>query len=111
MTGVGLMQVRLGTGAVIVKALARVPVPALGLVTETVRSPRVAVDRMVMVAVSWVLDTKVVLVTVMPAPKLDVAPLAKPVPVIVTLRVAPRSAVVGAMLVGTGPGWSSTSAF
>ena len=59
MTGVGLMEVTLGTGAVIVKAVARVPVPALGLVTETVRAPGVALAGMVMLAVSWVLDTNV----------------------------------------------------
>jgi len=95
MTGVGLKEVRLGRGAVIVRASARMPVPALGLVTETVRGPGVVLARMVMVAVSWVLDTKALLLTVMPAPKLDVAPLAKPVPVIV--NVAPP---YGALLVG-----------
>ena len=65
------------------------PAFASGLVTVTVRAPVVAIDAIVMFAVSWVALTNVVELTVIPAPK-DAArpPLTKLVPLIVTVWLA-----------------------
>ena len=65
------------------KALASEPTPASGLVTVTVRVPVAAPDSTVMFAVSSVELTKLVDSTVIPAPKDEVAPLTKLVPLIV----------------------------
>jgi hypothetical protein len=62
-----------------------VPAPASGLVTVTFRLPVAAVAAMVTLAVSCVELTNDVELTVIPVPEKDtLAPLAKPVPVIVT---------------------------
>jgi hypothetical protein len=55
-----------------------------GLVTVTLRVPTVAVELMVMFAVSCVAELKVHEFTVMPAPKLQLAPLWKLLPVMIT---------------------------
>jgi hypothetical protein len=61
-----------------------VPAPPSGFVTVTSRTPVAAPDAIVMPAVNCVALTKLVLFTVMPVPlKLAVAPLTKPVPLIV----------------------------
>ncbi len=90
---VGLTPVTVGAGAgtnvVTVKALARLPLWASGLVTVTVRVPSVAPVAMLTLAVSCVADPNVHAVTVMPAPKLHVAPLTKFVPVTATVRLCP----------------------
>jgi hypothetical protein len=87
----GLVEVTVGT-PLTVKTLVAVPVPASGLVTVKLRSPVVALELIVMLAVSCVALRKVVELTVICVPENAlVAPLAKPVPVIVTLRLlAPR---------------------
>ena len=62
------------------------PVAALlsGLVTVALRAPVLAAPEIVMLAVSWVALTNVVELTVIPIPENTVlAPLSKPVPVIV----------------------------
>ena len=61
------------------------PLPASGLVTVTFLAPVAAPEDTVTLAVSEVADTKLVEFTVIPAPeKAALAPLTKPVPVIVT---------------------------
>jgi hypothetical protein len=66
------------------KPLASEPVPAsVEFVTVTVRAPVAAPDSTVTFAVSSVALTKLVDSTVMPAPKDEVAPLAKFLPLIV----------------------------
>src|SRR6202165_2808301 len=72
-------------GTVTEKPLGRVPVWLSGLVTVTLRVPRVAVELMVMLAVSCAAELNVQEFTVMPAPKLQVAPLWKLLPVMTTL--------------------------
>jgi hypothetical protein len=63
-----------------------VPTPASGLVTVTLPAPVLAVEEMLMFAVSWVELTNVVELTVIPEPEnTALAPLTKPVPVMVTL--------------------------
>ena len=56
-----------------------------GLVTVTLREPRVALALMAILAVSCVPELNVQELTVMPAPKLHVAPLWKLLPVRMTL--------------------------
>src|SRR6266404_189154 len=72
-------------GAVTVKPLVSVPVWLSGLVTATLRVPTVAVELMVMLAVSCVAELNVHELTVMPAPKLQVALVWKLLPVMMTL--------------------------
>src|SRR3972149_6110427 len=72
-----------GATALTVKHPAQLPAAVSGLVTVTSRVPAGAFDATVMFAVSWIELTKVVELTVIPAPKLDVAPETKPVPVMV----------------------------
>src|SRR6267142_1464226 len=72
-------------GAVTENPLVRVPVWLLGLVTVTLRVPTVAVELMVMLAVSCVAELNAQEFTVIPAPKLQVAPLWKALPVMMTL--------------------------
>ena len=79
----GLVEVTVGA-ALTVKALASEPLPASGFVTVTVRALVLAPLSMVMLAFSSLALTKVVELTVMPAPKEALAPLTKPPPVIVT---------------------------
>jgi hypothetical protein len=78
--------------ALTVKALLPVPVPPSGLVTVTLRAPVVALLAMVMLTVRLVELTKVVELTVIPAPEKDAAnpvPLTKPAPVTVMLPLKP----------------------
>src|SRR5262249_43161817 len=70
-----------GGGAVTVKALVRVLACVSGLVTVTLREPTVALALMAMLAVSCVAELNVQELTVIPAPKLHVAPLWKLLPV------------------------------
>ena len=70
---------------VTVNPFVNVPVWLSGLVTVTLRVPTVAVELMVMLAVSRVAELNVQEFTVMPAPKLQVAPLWKLLPVMMTL--------------------------
>jgi hypothetical protein len=74
-----------------VKPFVSVPLSPTRSVTVTLRAPTVAPPAaIVMLAVSWVAEVNAVLFTVIPAPKLAVAPLTNPAPVIVTLlSVAP----------------------
>jgi hypothetical protein len=78
--------------------------PPSVFVTVTSPAPSVAAPEMVTLAVSCVDDTKVVEFTVIPvAEKADDAPVAKPVPVIVTLAlVAPRPLELGLVDVTVG---------
>ena len=61
----------------------------------TVRLPRLAPDSIVMLAISSVEDLNVVELTVMPEPNEDVAPLTKPLPLIATDSLPPRSPELG----------------
>ena len=70
---------------VTVKPFGNVPVWLSGLVTATWRVPSVAVELMVMLAVSCVGELSAQEFTAIPAPKLQVAPLWKLPPVITTL--------------------------
>ena len=70
---------------VTVNPFVNVPLCVSGLVTVTLRVPTVAVELMVMLAVSCVAELKVHEFTVIPAPKLQVAPLWKLLPVMMTL--------------------------
>jgi hypothetical protein len=80
----GLVEVTVG-GAFTVKHPVHDPVSRSGFVTVMFREPVVAFPATVMLAVSWVAETNVVELTVMPVPENDVvAPDWKPVPVIVT---------------------------
>ena len=72
-------------GVVTEKALERVLDWLSGLVTVTLRVPSVAVKLMVMLAVSCVAELNAHEFTVIPAPKLHVAPLWKLLPAITTL--------------------------
>ena len=81
----GLVELTVGP-ALTVKTLVPVPAPASGLVTVTSRAPVLAFEAIVMFAVRWLESTKLVELTVMPVPENEtLAPLAKPVPLIVTL--------------------------
>ena len=73
-----------GPAAVTVKPLLSVPLCVSGLVTVTLRVPVVAVELMVMFAVNCVEELKAQEFTVMPVPKLQVAPLWKLLPVMAT---------------------------
>ena len=80
----GLVDVTVGA-MVTVKQFVHEPVWVSGFVTVTFRAPVVALDATVILAVSEVVETKLVEFTVIPAPeKAALAPLTKPVPVIVT---------------------------
>ena len=87
-----------------VKQLVQLAEPPSEFVTVTFPAPSVAAPEMVTSAVSWVAETKVVEFTVIPlAEKADDAPLAKPVPVIVTFwLVAPRPRELGLVDVTVG---------
>src|SRR5436190_23507615 len=74
-----------GPAVVTVNPFVNMPVWLSGLVTATLRVPTVAVELMVMLAVSWVAELNVQEFTVMPAPKLQVAPLWKLLPAVMTL--------------------------
>ena len=67
------------------KPLVRVLACVSGLVTVTLREPTVALALMAMLAVSCVAELNVQELTVIPAPKLHVAPLWKLLPVRTTL--------------------------
>src|SRR5438445_13222232 len=84
LTGVAAVGGR-GRLVVTVNPFVNVPVWLSGLVTATLRVPTVAVELMVMLAVSCVAELNVHELTVMPAPKLQVAPLWKLLPVMMTL--------------------------
>src|SRR5207247_1481750 len=66
-----------------------------GFVTVTSRSPIAAVAHITRATESWVDETTVVELTVMPAPKAALAPAWKFVPVTVTVRLAPWTPVLG----------------
>jgi hypothetical protein len=72
-------------GVVTEKPLVSVALWVSGLVTATLREPTVAVELMVVLAVSCVAELKVQEFTVIPAPKLQVAPLWKLPPEMMTL--------------------------
>src|SRR6267143_2349982 len=92
-------------GVVTVKPLVRVLDWLSGLVTVTLRVPSVAVELMVMLAVSCVAELKVQEFTVIPAPKLQVAPLWKLLPVITTLgRLCPSAPEFGLTELAEGGG-------
>ena len=67
----------------------RVAAVLSGFVTVTVRVPSAASTAMLIVATSWSLEGTDTSVTVIPAPKLAVAPLWKFAPAMVTSRVSP----------------------
>jgi hypothetical protein len=69
--------------------------PPSGFVSVTMRLPELAPDSIVMLAISSVEDLNVVELTVMPEPNEDVAPLTKPVPLIATDSLPPRSPELG----------------
>ena len=82
----GPVDVTVGA-ALTVNTPAPAPTPASGLVIVTLRAPVLAAPEIVMLAVSWVALTNVVELTAIPVPENTVAaPLTKPVPVIVTLK-------------------------
>jgi hypothetical protein len=87
-----------------VNAALSVELAPVGLVTVTEPAPSVAVEAIVMLAVSVVELTNVVEFTVIPvAANEAVAPLENPDPVSVTFRLAaPRSAPVGLTAVSDG---------
>src|SRR5882762_9023910 len=92
-------------GTVTENPLVRVLLWLSGLVTVTLRVPSVAVELMVMLAVSCVAELKVHEFTVIPAPKLQVAPLWKFVPTMTTLvRVWPCAPLIGVTEVMVGAG-------
>src|SRR3990170_2601548 len=74
-----------------------------GWVTVTSRGRRAAVASMARATASWVEETTVVDVTVIPAPKAALAPGWKFVPVTVTVRLAPWAPELGdtLLIVGT----------
>ena len=84
----GLTELSVGGGGgppeFTVKPLDKVLDCVSGFVTVTLREPRVAVAPMVMLAVSCMAELKVQEFTVIPAPKLQVAPLWKLLPVRMT---------------------------
>ena len=69
--------------------------PPSGFVSVTVWLPRLAPDSIVMLAISSVEDLNVVELTTMPDPNEDVAPLTKPLPLIATDSLPPRSPELG----------------
>ena len=69
------------------KPAASVALPPSGLMTVTLRGPSVALAAIATVAVRLVGEPTLVVVTLVPAPKLTVAPLWKLLPVTVTLSV------------------------
>src|SRR5204863_529624 len=66
-----------------------------GFATVTSRAPIAAVAPIARATESWVDETTVVELTVMPAPKAALAPAWKFVPVTVTVRFAPWTPVLG----------------
>ena len=89
-----------------VKPFARLALCASGLVTVTVRVPVVALAAMVMLAVICVAELKAQEFTVIPVPKLQLAPLRKFVPVRTAFSTWPCMPLVGftPLTVGAGPG-------
>src|SRR6266581_247323 len=77
---------------------------ASGLVTVTFRAPVVAVPEIVMLAVSCVALLNAHEVTVIPVPKLHVAPLWKLLPPSTTLNACPCTPLFGVALVKLGGG-------
>src|SRR5881296_2942328 len=92
-----------GGGGVTAKPPASTTVCPSGFVTVTSRAPIAAVAPITRATESWVDETTVVDVTVIPAPNAALAPAWKLVPVTVTVRFAPCSPVLGDTLeiVGT----------
>src|SRR5436853_4497373 len=78
-----------GAATLTVNAFASDPPPPFGLVTTTSRPPAAAAPSIANDALRRVEDTKATLLTVIPAPALTVAPLANPLPSIVTGTVEP----------------------
>jgi hypothetical protein len=102
----GLVEETVGAETT-VKQLAHEPIPASGLVTVTALLPVVAFDAIEMVAVSWVLLTNVVEFTVIPLPKVAVAPLTKFEPFTVMLwLLAPCALEDGLVELTFGPGFT-----
>src|SRR5215470_10796311 len=66
-----------------------VPLPPLGFVAVTSRTPGVAPLEIVSVAVSWAPEATATFDTVMPAPAVTVAPATNPDPLIVTGTAVP----------------------
>jgi hypothetical protein len=91
-------------GATMLKHPVHEPMPASPFVTVTLRDPVGAFEATLMLAVSWVADTKVVELTVIPAPEKDTtAPLVYPVPVTVMFWfVAPCPRELGLVEVTVG---------
>src|SRR5262249_50613920 len=104
--GLTLLTPGAGVGALLtVNPLSRLPLCIPGFVTLTVRPPVAALAAIVMLAVSCVADLNVQLFTVIPLPKLHVAPLTKLLPVIPTLlSVCPTPPLLGLTLLTTGAG-------
>src|SRR6184192_223367 len=92
-----------GGGGVTEKPPVRTTDCPSGFATVTSRAPIAAVAPITRATESWVDETTVVELTVMPAPKAALAPAWKFVPVTVTVRFAPCSPVLGDTLeiVGT----------
>src|SRR2546422_193265 len=90
-------------GGAIVNPPGRTPDWPLGFETVTSRGPIAAVAPIARGTESWVAETSVVEVTVMPGPKEALAPAWKFVPVTVTVRLAPGAPELGDRLeiVGT----------
>lgn len=80
------------------------PVPLSGFTTFTVLTPAVVPEAMVILAVSLVELTKVIDLTVIPAPNLAIAPPRKFEPRMFTDRVAPLAPLFGEVDVGFGAG-------
>src|SRR5213593_3735567 len=84
-----------GGGGATAKPPASTTVCPFGFVTVTSRAPIAAVAPITRATESWVDETTVVELTVMPAPNAALAPAWKFVPVTVTVRFAPCSPVLG----------------
>src|SRR5881628_1562623 len=84
-----------GGGGATVKPPASTTVCPSGFVTVTSRAPIAAVAPITRATESWVDETTVVELTVMPAPNAALAPAWKFVPVTVTVRFAPWTPVLG----------------
>src|SRR5438552_7513077 len=78
-----------GAATLTVNAFASDPPPPFGLVTTRSRPPAAAAPSIANDALRRVEDTKATLLTVIPAPALTVAPLANPLPSIITGTVEP----------------------
>src|SRR5215470_9320705 len=101
----GVTPLTTGADARTAKAFAKLPLCVSGFVTVTVRPPIVALAAIVTLAVSCVAETKVQELTVIPLPKLHVAPLWKLLPVIPTLpSVCPCLPLLGVTPLTVGGG-------